>query len=152
VLTPHGKSTLGFGGQWCAYHDNATFNGQSLAYANIPYQPDAGTSCGMNFVNPGNDSFGHGYFDGFSIVGGHEYAEAISDAYPSSVLAWVDSQGSENGDKCAWSQGPGRSRPPETSLWAVSSSPCSRSGPIWPTPGRGAASSPRKRIERLRGG
>jgi hypothetical protein len=31
VLTPHGKSTLGFGVQWCAYHDNATFNGQSLA-------------------------------------------------------------------------------------------------------------------------
>jgi hypothetical protein len=107
VLTPHGKSTPGFGVQWCAYHDNTTFGGQSLAYANIPYQPDAGASCGMNFVNGGNDSFGHGYFDGFSIVGGHEYAESITDAFPSSVLAWVDSQGSENGDKCAWSQGPG---------------------------------------------
>ena len=28
VLTPHGRSTPGFGVQWCAYHDNATFNGQ----------------------------------------------------------------------------------------------------------------------------
>jgi hypothetical protein len=107
VLTPHGKSTLGFGVQWCAYHDNTTFGGQPLAYANIPYQPDAGSSCGMNFVNGSDDTFGHGYFDGFSIVTGHEYAEAVTDAYPSSVLAWVDSQGAENGDKCAWSQGPG---------------------------------------------
>jgi serine protease len=107
VLTPHGKSTLGFGIQWCAYHDNSTFGGQPLAYANIPYQPDAGASCGMNFVNGSNDAFGHGYFDGFSIVTGHEYAEAITDAFPSSTLAWVDSQGAENGDKCAWGQGPG---------------------------------------------
>jgi hypothetical protein len=107
VLTPHRKSTPGFGVQWCAYHDNTTLSGQSLAYANVPYQPDAGASCGMNFVNGSNDSFGHGYFDGFSIVSGHEYAESISDAYPSSVLAWVDSQGNENGDKCAWSRGPG---------------------------------------------
>jgi len=107
VLTPHGRSTPGFGVQWCAYHDNSTFSGQPLAYANIPYQPDAGASCGRNFVNGTNDTFGHGYFDGFSIVTGHEYAETITDAFPSSILAWVDSQGAENGDKCAWSQGPG---------------------------------------------
>ena len=61
----------------------------------------------MNFVNHSNDTFGHGYLDGFSIVSGHEYAEAITDSYPSSVLAWIDSQGAENGDKCAWGQGPG---------------------------------------------
>ena len=107
VFTPHGRSTSGFGTQWCAYHDNTTFGGQPLAYANIPYQPDAGAACGMNFVNHSSDTFGHGYFDGFSIVSGHEYAEAITDSYPSSVLAWVDSQEEENADKCAWGQGPG---------------------------------------------
>jgi hypothetical protein len=65
----------------------------------VPYQPDAGTACGRNFINS-NDSFGHGYFDGFSVVGGHEYAEAITDPFPNS--GWVDSSGAENGDKCAW--------------------------------------------------
>jgi serine protease len=57
----------------------------------------------MNFVNPNDNSFGNGYFDGFSIVGGHEYAETITDPYPNS--GWLDSRGSENGDKCAWLSG-----------------------------------------------
>jgi serine protease len=61
----------------------------------------------MNFVN-GSDSFGHGYFDGFSIVGGHEYAEAATDPFPNS--GWLDGAGAENGDKCAWiSSGQGAS-------------------------------------------
>jgi len=107
VLTSHGHSIRGFGTQFCAYHDNTTFNGLPLAYANDPYAPDAGRSCGLNFVNGSNNSFGNGFFDGYSITTGHEYAEAISDALPSQRLAWVDSQGAENGDKCAWGRGPG---------------------------------------------
>lgn len=107
VYTPHNKSISGFGTQFCAYHDNTSFNGQPLAYANMPYVPDAGASCGMNFVNGGNNSFGNGFFDGLSIVSGHEYAEAASDAFPSNTIAWLDTAGAENGDKCAWGQGPG---------------------------------------------
>jgi serine protease len=107
VLTPTGHSISGFGTQFCAYHDNTTFSGRPLAYANMPYQPDAGASCGMNFVNGANDSFGHGFFDGLSIVAGHEYAETITDAFPSVTIGWLDSSGFENGDKCAWGQGPG---------------------------------------------
>ena len=38
--------------------------------------------------------------DGFSIVGGHEYAEAVTDPEPSS--GWVASDGEEIGDLCAW--------------------------------------------------
>jgi len=107
VFTPHSHNISGFGTQFCAYHDNTTFNGQDLAYANMPYIPDAGFSCGMNFINGSNNSFGNGYFDGFSIVAGHEYAEASTDAFPSDTLAWVDSSTAETGDKCAWDQGPG---------------------------------------------
>lgn len=92
VFTPSGHSENGFGTSWCAYHSSSG----SLSYSYMPYQPDAGASCGMNFVNAGNS----GYFDGFSIVGGHEYGETITDPYPSS--GWLDSHGSENGDKCAW--------------------------------------------------
>ena len=54
----------------------------------------------MNFVNPSNNAFGNGYFDGFSIVGGHEYAETITDPYPDT--GWLDRFAAENGDKCAW--------------------------------------------------
>jgi len=96
VFTPTGHSESGFGTNWCAYHSSSG----NLSYSYIPYQPDAGTSCGMNFVNGLNTGYGNGYFDGFSIVGGHEYAETVTDPYPSS--GWLDGKGAENGDKCAW--------------------------------------------------
>ena len=107
VFTPHGHSMSGFGTQWCAWHDEPT-SGTQMAYAYMPYIPDAGSSCGMNFVNGSNDSYGNGYFDGFSIVGGHEYAEAMTDPHPertSTSFGWITSTGStgqENGDLCAW--------------------------------------------------
>ena len=103
VFTPSGKSMNGFaatGGNWCAWHSSTTYNGASFAYAYIPYLPDAGASCGMNFINA-NNGYGNGYFDGFSVVAGHEYSEAETDPFPS--RGWVDRQGAENADKCAWS-------------------------------------------------
>ncbi len=104
VFTPSGHSMSGFGTQWCAWHSVTTSGTNQVAYAYMPYQPDAGTSCGMNFVNSTNNAYGNGYFDGFSIVGGHEFAEAQTDPHPSSGnVGWQDSSGSENGDKCAWS-------------------------------------------------
>ncbi|HTI29862.1 MAG TPA: hypothetical protein VL687_05845 [Methylomirabilota bacterium] len=101
VYTPHGKSMNGFGTQWCAWHSSGSTTGGSLAYGYIPYMPDAGASCGMNFVNNTNSTYGNGYFDGFSVVAGHEYSEAETDPFPSS--GWVDRNGAENADKCAWS-------------------------------------------------
>jgi hypothetical protein len=101
VYTPHGKSMNGFGTQWCAWHSSGSTANGPLAYAYIPYLPDAGTSCGANFINSGNN----GYFDGFSVVAGHEYSEAETDPFPSS--GWVDRQGAENADKCAWSASSG---------------------------------------------
>ncbi len=101
VLTPSGSSMNGFQTSWCAWHSSTTVNGVNLPYAYLPYQPDAGANCGLNFVNATPNSYGNGYFDGYSIVGGHEYAEANTDPVPSG--GWVDRRGSENGDKCAWS-------------------------------------------------
>ncbi len=107
VLTPPGNSENGFGTQWCAWHSVTTYNGGNLPYAYLPYQPAAGTSCGENFINQ-PDSYGNGYFDGFSVVGGHEYAEAVTDPVTASGgYAWYDGSGNEIGDKCAWSSGSG---------------------------------------------
>ncbi len=103
VFTPAGNSMSGFGTSWCAWHSVTSYNGANLPYAYMPYQPSAGTSCGENFVN-GADSYGNGYFDGFSVVGGHEYAEAETDPITASGgYAWYDNGGNEIGDKCAWS-------------------------------------------------
>jgi serine protease len=96
VFTPTGHSQNGFGTQWCAYHTSSG----NLSFSYIPFEPDAGASCGMNFVNGSDNSFGNGYFDGFSIVAGHEYGEVITDPYPST--GWLDGRGAENADKCAW--------------------------------------------------
>jgi hypothetical protein len=105
ILSPTGTNpdnwlTNGF----CAWHDyngDSTLSGGAvtspygdIAFTNMPYITDAGTSCGQNFVNS------NGTLDGVSIVGGHEYAETITDQNPPG--GYTDSSGAENGDKCAW--------------------------------------------------
>jgi hypothetical protein len=104
IDTPHGNSTSGFGTQWCAYHGMASSSAGGLAYTDFPYIPDAGASCGQNFVNSGTA----GNLDGVSIVGGHEFAETETDPNPPG--GWTDTSGAETGDKCAWiNSGPGAS-------------------------------------------
>jgi hypothetical protein len=90
VVSPTGTHPNRFpNAGFCAWHD---WNG-SVAYTNMPYVLDAGSSCGANSVRS--------QLDGFSIVGGHEYAEAVTDPEPPS--GWTDpSNGEENGDLCAW--------------------------------------------------
>lgn len=71
----------------CGYHSfsNPTF-------INLPYLPDAGTSCAEGFVNPG------GTDDGFSIIGGALYANTITDPFGDS---WFDTTtGGEIGNQC----------------------------------------------------
>jgi hypothetical protein len=111
VFTPSGHSMSGFGTQWCAWHTNTSTSSGNIAYAYQGYSPDAGTSCGMNFVNSTNNSYGNGYFDGFSITAGHEWAEAETDMWPGTSIAWQGPGGGsdENADKCAWNQNGGTS-------------------------------------------
>jgi len=92
VLSPSGTQPDGFpNAGFCAWHDYTSSSPGNIPYTNMPYVLDAGSSCGANSVQ--------NQLDGFSIVGGHEYAEAITDPEPSS--GWVDSSGQEIGDKCA---------------------------------------------------
>ena len=113
VLTP--PSTIATGQPvYCGYHTQTTSvngigNPYRIQYAFIPWLnenwPGLGTGgCGMHNVNATSDAFGNGVFDGYSIVTGHEYAEAVTDPdnFASVQDGWNDIQGSENGDKCAW--------------------------------------------------
>ena len=102
VATAHNNNASGFGTTYCAWHSSTAYVDSSsasgtLAYTNLPYMPDAGASCGANFVN----SSAAGLLDGVSIVEGHEYAEVVTDPFPNN--GWLDSGGAENADKCAWS-------------------------------------------------
>jgi serine protease len=106
ILTPPNHGATGYGSVYCAYHHETTHTtSPGVRYAFIPYVPEQGTACGGNRVNAQDDTFGHGYLDGYSIVGGHEYAETITD--PGNLNGyqdgWNDATTSENGDKCAWS-------------------------------------------------
>ena len=96
-----------------------------VAYTDFPYQSDAGASCGANSVNGGSA----GTLDGVTIVGGHEIAEGITDPQPSS--GWVDSAGSEIGDKCAWTglqnTSFGSASYPTQPLWSNATSSCVQS-------------------------
>jgi serine protease len=99
VDAPHGVTPRGFGTQYCAWHDQTTVGGQPLPYTNLPYITDAGAACGANFIATGGTGV-NGATEGVTIVGGHEYAETITD--PAASNGWLTSGGSENGDLCAW--------------------------------------------------
>jgi len=79
-------------GYYCGYHRSIQSNYGDVAFINLPYVADLGSLCFQNAVNA------NGPYDGFSIIGGHEYLEAVTDMRP--VAGWVDAQGSENADKC----------------------------------------------------
>jgi hypothetical protein len=118
IATATGNSSSGFGTQYCAYHSSTSSSAGNVAYTNLPYITDAGASCGANFNGLGAKA-------GITIVEGHELAETISDQFPNG--GWLDGNGAENGDKCAWiSSGQGASASvsmngtsfPVQSLWS----------------------------------
>lgn len=94
---PDDYKTHGF----CAWHDwtgNYGVGGPALAFTNMPYITDVGGNCGAGAVTPGNN------LDGVTIVGGHEYAETITDQFPTG--GWTVQSGGaigeEAADLCAW--------------------------------------------------
>lgn len=94
IATASGNNSNGFGTQYCAWHSSTSSNYGYIAYTNLPYITDAGASCGANFNGLGSNA-------GITIVSGHEMAETTTDQFPST--GWLDGNGQENGDKCAWS-------------------------------------------------
>src|SRR5215472_9576179 len=93
IATAHGNSSSGFGRQYCAYHSSTSSAYGHVAYTNLPYITDAGASCGADFNGLGPDA-------GITIVSGHEMAETMTDQFPNG--GWLNANGSEIGDKCAW--------------------------------------------------
>ncbi|TAL85304.1 MAG: PKD domain-containing protein [Rhodanobacter sp.] len=111
VMSPTGTHPDGFNtstGNFCAWHDwngdqNVTSPVGDVAFTNMPYVYDMGSSCGTGSVN---GATARGNLDGFSIVDGHEYAETVTDQ--NSAGGWTNhvtgsaNSGQENADECAW--------------------------------------------------
>jgi serine protease len=122
VAMASGHDPQGFKHQWCAFHSTTGSGSTEVSYTDFPYQTDAGSNCGEGFINS------PGTYDGVTIVGGHEYAETQTDPQPSS--GWVDSSGSEIGDKCAWLKPPASdqnfngSTYPVQGLWSDAAGGC----------------------------
>ena len=122
VALPHNVIPVGFRVQYCAWHSSTAAAGGTIAYTNLPYMPDAGSSCGQGMVNT------PGTLDGVSIVAGHEQGETESDPQPST--GWTDASGNENGDKCAWTglqNNPNAGGYPTQPLWSNASNGCVQS-------------------------
>ncbi|PYC67436.1 hypothetical protein C7C46_30325 [Streptomyces tateyamensis] len=81
---------------YCAWHDFQRSQYGSLAYTNMPYLTDV-AGCGTNWFG---ENTARGRLDGYGIIGGHEYAETLTD--PNTPGGWTDATGQELGDKCAW--------------------------------------------------
>lgn len=113
VAQPQNANDAGFNsGQYCAWHDWSTdgyampAGSPQFAFTSMPYVLNAGGNCGRDFVNPAPS----GDLDGVSIVLGHEIEEGVTDpgAGVATNTGWLDFNGDENGDKCAWvAAGPG---------------------------------------------
>jgi hypothetical protein len=111
VATQSGTCPVGFDDPSCpggAGTDCGWHSFSNEPYINLPYMPDAGAPCGENLVNPGK-----GTNDGFSLVGGAEFADTLTDPNPPGTFAgaapspgWIDEadtvSGGEVAGKCQW--------------------------------------------------
>ncbi len=87
------------GGGYCAWHSYATVGGQNVSVAYMP------NTTGVAGCDPGNtyNLSGSEGLRSLANVTAHEFMESVTDALPgNTTYGWIDSSGSEIGDKCAW--------------------------------------------------
>ena len=99
VLSPAGANEAGFDSSWCGWHSAQVISSQLAPYAYLGYFPASQVCYSSTTGSSAWDDYGR--YDGYSIVGGHEYAEAVTD--PDASSGWYNaSQGSQGeiGDLC----------------------------------------------------
>lgn len=102
IATPNGVIDLwSLNAGACGWHSWANIGGRAVTYTMLPYNPyisalygQIGSDCGVAAVNGW-----YGINDGTTMVAAHEFAETVTDPLTNN---WYDSDGAENGDKCAW--------------------------------------------------
>ena len=94
------NETSGFCTKYCGWHTAGNIStGQHVRYSFVGNANRCLNACAAQSVGPN----GNAGVDGMLSVVAHELEEATTDADPRS--GWVDSNGAENADKCAWTFG-----------------------------------------------
>ena len=87
------------GGNFCAWHSFASSTNGNFPVAYMP------NTTGVAGCDPGNswNLSGSEGLRSLANVSSHEFMETVTDALPANATyGWIDSSGSEIGDKCAW--------------------------------------------------
>ncbi len=93
------NETSGFCTKYCGWHTSGNTTYGKVRYSFVGNANRCLNACAAQTVGPN----GNAGVDGMISVVAHELEEATTDPDPSS--GWVDSQGAENADKCAWTFG-----------------------------------------------
>jgi hypothetical protein len=104
-----GSGLGGFCAGYCGFHSHTVYNSADLKWAFIGDPAPCLNSC---TAKPKYDEYGITHSpnfnwaaDGMVSVIGHEISESISDPDWDTAPAWVDHNGQENSDMCAWNYG-----------------------------------------------
>jgi hypothetical protein len=99
VLTSPDVRKSGFCTSYCGWHTHTTVGGTDIKYAFIGNPAtQCMSACAEQTVSPN----GNPGADAMASIISHEFEETTSDP---DLNAWMDSRGSENADKCAWTFG-----------------------------------------------
>ena len=91
--------TSGFCSKYCGWHTSGTIQGLNIKYSFVGNANRCLSGCAAQTTSPN----GNAGVDGMVSVIAHELEETLSD--PNPRTGWADSNGAENGDKCAWTFG-----------------------------------------------
>ena len=92
IASPSGTHPDGFPNTgFCGWHSSSATPYGRIAFTNLPYVPDLGAG-GCTTLSPAQP------LDGYFSTETHEYAETVTDFWPSN--GWLSSGGAEIGDLC----------------------------------------------------
>jgi len=92
------RETSGFCSSYCGFHEHTRILGETVRFAFVGSAEGCMSACAAQSVGPNGDAAA----DAMASIVAHEVSETITDP---DFDAWYDAEGSENGDKCAWTFG-----------------------------------------------
>lgn len=106
-----GNVFSGFCTDYCGWHDEFTLNNIRVKYAFIGDTEQCPTPCSVrdqyNAAGLATSPNGNWSADEVASIVSHELSEMLTDPGPNSTIdkGWIDGNGYENADKCAWNYG-----------------------------------------------